>query len=138
MDLVIQSCIAELDKIAESQTDRRKKWRNRALAAGGLALGGLAAHRMGRRAVDSVSTTFANKIEAGVRRGVESGFEKGVKGLRSQAPDMADDVMRRVRPEINSIIEEAARRAHAEAPGLGEAVAEGFSGAVKKRIPWRR
>ena len=138
MDLALHYCALELEKIAKADDDRRKKWRNRAMAAGGIALGGLAAHRLGRRAVDSISTTFANKIEAGVRRGVEEGFGKGVQGLRGQAPDMADDVMRRVRPEINAIIEEAAQRAHAEAPGLGEAVAGGFAGAVKKRLPWGR
>ena len=167
MSTVMTSFFSELEKIAEQDPHRRRRiaggLASGLAAAGGLAYAGIAGRRGLRRAVSSASDQFARKMEAGVRRGVQDGFEQGVKGMRTQAPDMADDVMARVRPEMNAIIEAAAvrarkeapnmaddvlarvrpeldaiidtaaNRAKHEAPGLGEAVAHGFSRAVKNR-----
>ena len=140
MDVTTTAFRAELEKIAE-ESRRRKRVRGAALLAGGalsLAAGGFAVRKGAKSLLSEASSEFAAKIQDGVRKGVRAGFDQGVAGMHKKAPEMTDDVIRRMRPEIDSIIDAAANRAHAEAPKIGEGVAQGFSGAVKSRLPWRR
>lgn len=173
MDPIIQSFADEIEKISMSQEDK-KKWRNRTLGLAGagatVAAGGVGlryARKALGRGVAEASDVFVKKMEAGVRRGVQEGFDQGVANLRRTAPDVADDVAARLEPklddavarvtaqfrrEFTSAMDTAAERAKTEAPGIGSAVAEGFRGSVeegvkgsiKKRlpgmpsVPWRK
>jgi hypothetical protein len=154
MDTAIQSCLDELEKIAAAAVNRsggERKWRRNVAVAAGSAgalaaagLGGRVALRTARKAysrgLDNASDVFAKKLEAGVRRGVQEGFDEGVATLRKEVPGMTDEMMRNARPHLDQVTESLVQRAREEAPGLGEAVADGFKSSVKKNMPklWRR
>jgi len=147
VDTVINAFEGELEKIARMDSEKKKRWLRRGAGAAGVIAGGAGAAFAGRaglraargaykRILEEASQSFADKLEVGVRRGVQQGFDQGTANLKSSAPGMADQVVSQIRPQVDEIIEQFAQKARSEAPGIGEAVAEGFKGSIKKRLPW--